>query len=84
MTRALARELRRRQDHGQRARAGLTLTSASLDLIDNAAEYGVTRGTLKRAAQADDMVGAALFLASPHAAFMTGQTMVVDGGRQFL
>ena len=84
MTRALARELGDDKITVNALAPGFTLTSASLDLIDNAAEYGVTRGALKRAAQTDDMVGAALFLASPHAAFMTGQTMVVDGGRQFV
>jgi len=63
---------------------GFALTEASLGLIDNAAEYGVTRGALKRAAVPGDMVGAALFLASPRASFITGQTLVVDGGRQFL
>jgi NAD(P)-dependent dehydrogenase (short-subunit alcohol dehydrogenase family) len=30
-----------------------------------------------------DIVGAALFLAGPDSRFMTGQTLVVDGGRQF-
>jgi len=44
----------------------------------------VARGALKRPAQPTDMVGAALFLASPHAEFMTGQTLIVDGGRQFI
>jgi len=63
---------------------GLTLTGASLGLLDNAAEYGVMRGALKRAAVSGDIVGAVLFLASPHATFVTGQTLVVDGGRQFL
>ena len=63
---------------------GLTLTGASLGLVDNAAEYGVMRGALKRAAVTGDIVGAVLFLASPHATFVTGQTLVVDGGRQFL
>jgi NAD(P)-dependent dehydrogenase (short-subunit alcohol dehydrogenase family) len=52
--------------------------------MENAAEYGVTRGALKRAAVPDDMIGAALFLASPLASFITGQTLIVDGGRQFL
>jgi NAD(P)-dependent dehydrogenase (short-subunit alcohol dehydrogenase family) len=52
--------------------------------VENAAEYGVGRGAIKRAASADDMVGAALFLASPQAAFITGQTLIVDGGRQFI
>jgi len=84
MTRALAREL---GDDNIRVNAlapGFTLTEASLDLMENAAEYGVARGAIKRAAGPRDMVGAALFLASPHAAFITGQTLIVDGGRQFI
>lgn len=84
MTRALAREL---GDDNIRINAlapGFTLTEASLDLMENATEYGVARGAIKRAAGPHDMVGAALFLASPHAAFITGQTLIVDGGRQFI
>ena len=84
MTRALAREL---GDDGITVNAiapGFTLTDASLAMMENAADYGVMRGALKRAARSGDMVGAALFLASSAAAFITGQTLVVDGGRQFL
>jgi NAD(P)-dependent dehydrogenase (short-subunit alcohol dehydrogenase family) len=84
MTRALAREL---GDHGIRVNAiapGFTLTEASLSLVENAAEYGVAKGALKRAATTEDIVGATLFLASSGASFISGQTIVVDGGRQFL
>ena len=63
---------------------GFTLTEASLGLIEDAASYGITRGAIKRAAGSDDIVGAALFLASPLASFITGQTLIIDGGRQFL
>ena len=35
---------------------------------------------LKRIGEADEIAGAAVFLASKAAAFMTGQTMVIDGG----
>jgi len=32
----------------------------------------------------DDITGGALWLASPLSSYMTGQTMVIDGGRQFI
>jgi NAD(P)-dependent dehydrogenase (short-subunit alcohol dehydrogenase family) len=84
MTRALARELGDDRITVNAIAPGFALTEASLGLMENAAEYGVTRGALKRAAVPDDMIGAALFLASPLASFITGQTLIVDGGRQFL
>ncbi len=84
LTRALAREA---GDFGITVNAiapGLTLTEASLGLIENAEQYGVTRGAIKRGAHADDIVGTALYLASPASNFVTGQTIIVDGGRQFI
>jgi 3-oxoacyl-[acyl-carrier protein] reductase len=35
---------------------------------------------LKRLGTPEDMAGAALFLASPLASYILGQTLVVDGG----
>jgi NAD(P)-dependent dehydrogenase (short-subunit alcohol dehydrogenase family) len=84
LTRTMAREA---GDHGITVNVlapGFTLTDASLGLIDDAASYGVARGAIKRAACVDDMVGAALFLASPASDFVTGQTLIVDGGREFI
>ena len=83
MTRALARELGDDNIRANTIAPGFTLTEASLDLIEDAETYGVTRGALKRAAEARDMVGSALYLASDLAGFVTGQTLIVDGGRQF-
>jgi len=40
----------------------------------------VSRIPLGRAGQPEDMVGAALFLASDESAWMTGTTVTVDGG----
>jgi NAD(P)-dependent dehydrogenase (short-subunit alcohol dehydrogenase family) len=84
LTRTLAREL---GDRGIRVNAlapGFTLTDASRELIEDADAYGIERGAIKRGAQPQDIVGAALFLASEASAFITGQTLIVDGGRQFL
>jgi NAD(P)-dependent dehydrogenase (short-subunit alcohol dehydrogenase family) len=38
------------------------------------------RMALKRVGRPEDVVGAALFLASPAAAWITGQVLAVDGG----
>ena len=83
MTRAMARELGDDNIRVNVIAPGFTLTEASLNLIDDAESYGVNRGALKRSADTDDMVGTALYLASPLAKFVTGQTLVVDGGREF-
>jgi NAD(P)-dependent dehydrogenase (short-subunit alcohol dehydrogenase family) len=84
LTRVLAKELGSREITVNAIAPGFTLTEASYGLMDNAETYGVDRGSIKRASQPDDIVGAALFLASPEAGYVTGQTMVVDGGRQFI
>jgi NAD(P)-dependent dehydrogenase (short-subunit alcohol dehydrogenase family) len=84
LTRVMARELGAREIRVNALAPGFTLTEASRALVDDAEHYGVDRGALKRGAVPEDIVGAALFLASPAAAFITGQTLVVDGGRQFL
>lgn len=63
---------------------GFTMTEASLSLIDNARSYGIDRAAIKRPIEVQDITGGALWLASPLSEFMTGQTMIIDGGRQFI
>lgn len=84
MTRSMARELGDASIRANVLAPGFTLTEASMGLIEDAENYGVNRGALKRSASAADMVGGALYLASDLSGFMSGQTMVVDGGRQFI
>jgi NAD(P)-dependent dehydrogenase (short-subunit alcohol dehydrogenase family) len=40
----------------------------------------VASGALNRAGTEDDLVGALLFLCGDQSAWMTGQTLIVDGG----
>lgn len=84
MTRVMAKELGRRGITVNAIAPGFTLTEASYGLMENADQYGVERGALRRASRPEDIVGAALFLASDDASFVSGQTLVVDGGRQFI
>ncbi|MFE3291023.1 SDR family NAD(P)-dependent oxidoreductase [Rhodococcus sp. NPDC059234] len=84
LTRVMAKELGRRAITVNAIAPGFTLTEASYGLIEGAENYGVDRGALKRASRPDDIVGAALFLAGPDSKYITGQTVVVDGGRQFI
>jgi len=84
MTRVMAKEVGPSGVTVNAIAPGFTLTDASLSLMENAETYGVDRGALKRASQPEDIVGAAIFLASSKADFITGQTLVVDGGKQFI
>jgi NAD(P)-dependent dehydrogenase (short-subunit alcohol dehydrogenase family) len=84
MSRTMARELGGDNIRVNVLAPGFTLTEASMQVVENARSYGVDRAALRRPAEVEDIVGGALFLASPLSAYMTGQTMVIDGGRQFI
>ena len=81
LTRALATEL---GAHGITANViapGLTRT-ASIEAITADAVFEMTKNmqSIKRTQQPDDLAGLVSFLASDDSAFMTGQTLMVDGG----
>lgn len=84
MTRTLAREVGGLGITANVIAPGFTLTEASLAQIEDAETYGVAARAIKRASVPEDIVGTALFLTSPDAAYITGQTIVVDGGKQFI
>ncbi len=82
MTRSLAMEW---GPHGIRVNAiapGFTLTELSRPLWKdkNLDRWREQNTPLRRIGQPEDMVGAAIFLASEAASFVTGQVLVVDGG----
>jgi NAD(P)-dependent dehydrogenase (short-subunit alcohol dehydrogenase family) len=86
MTRGLARELGKDGITVNSLAPGFTL-SENVSKIEDHVKQG-ERTRLTRAIQRDetpeDLVGAVSFLASADAAFITGQTLVVDGGSAML
>jgi NAD(P)-dependent dehydrogenase (short-subunit alcohol dehydrogenase family) len=82
MTRALARELGEDGICCNALAPGLTLSNT----VEGRNDYSEVRRlnvesrALKREETPDDLVGALLFLASHDSDFMTGQTILVDGG----
>jgi NAD(P)-dependent dehydrogenase (short-subunit alcohol dehydrogenase family) len=83
MTRALAREV---GEYGIRVNClapGLTMSEgvvANKDWAGAIVSNNVASRCLKREATPEDITGAMLFLASSDSDFMSGQTVVVDGG----
>jgi NAD(P)-dependent dehydrogenase (short-subunit alcohol dehydrogenase family) len=59
---------------------GFTDTEASRGLAD-VSKYDTSKTPLGRLETPEDLTGAALFLASPESDFVTGQTLLVNGGR---
>lgn len=82
MTRSLAMEWGPRGVRVNAIAPGFVLTDLTKKLWSQPKmqEWGQTNTPLKRLGQPEDMVGAAIFLASPASAWMTGQTLFVDGG----
>ncbi|WP_238364143.1 SDR family NAD(P)-dependent oxidoreductase [Mesobacterium pallidum] len=84
MSRVMAKELGGDNIRVNVIAPGFVLTEASLAQIEDAKTYGVDRAALKRNAEVEDITGAALYLGSPLSSFQTGQTLIVDGGKQFI
>jgi NAD(P)-dependent dehydrogenase (short-subunit alcohol dehydrogenase family) len=82
MTKTLAIELGPSRIRVNAIAPGLVETRFSGAIVDNPdlRQRVVERTPLGRHAQPDEIAGAALFLASDAASFVTGHTLVVDGG----
>jgi NAD(P)-dependent dehydrogenase (short-subunit alcohol dehydrogenase family) len=52
-------------------------------LAEAVGPFSVRGRAIKREMVAEDIVGAVVFFAGPRASFITGQTLVVDGGAYY-
>ena len=85
-TRALAKELGADGVLVNCVAPGFTMTEgveANPEVIEKLRDVSVAARTLKRDQVPEDVVGAVTYLASPAASFVTGQTIVIDGGQYF-
>jgi len=82
LTQVLAQEWGKHNIRVNTIAPGVVRTKFSEALVNNPAIHGSTLdGTaLGRIAEAEEIVGAALFLASEASSYLTGQTIVIDGG----
>jgi NAD(P)-dependent dehydrogenase (short-subunit alcohol dehydrogenase family) len=53
------------------------------EVVDKLRDVSVAARTIQRDQVPEDVVGAVVYLASPAADFVTGQTIVIDGGQYF-
>jgi NAD(P)-dependent dehydrogenase (short-subunit alcohol dehydrogenase family) len=85
-TRALAKELGGDDILVNCVAPGFTLSQGveeHPEVVQALREVSVSARTLKRDQVPADVVGAVVFLCGPGATFVTGQTMVIDGGQYF-
>jgi NAD(P)-dependent dehydrogenase (short-subunit alcohol dehydrogenase family) len=86
LTRSLAKELGGDDVLVNCVAPGFTMSEGVREhpeVIDALREVSIAARTLKRDQEPDDVVGAVVFLCGPGAAFVTGQTIVIDGGQYF-
>jgi NAD(P)-dependent dehydrogenase (short-subunit alcohol dehydrogenase family) len=80
LTRAMARELGPAGITVNAVAPGLTEGPSAVDIPAERHQLYADGRALPRPQQPDDLVGAVRFLLSDDAAYITGQTLVVDGG----
>jgi NAD(P)-dependent dehydrogenase (short-subunit alcohol dehydrogenase family) len=86
LTRALAKELGKDNILVNCVAPGFTMSAgveAHPEVIEKLRDVSVAARTLQRDQVPEDVVGAVVFLCGPGSDFVTGQTMVIDGGQYF-
>ena len=86
LTRALAKELGKDSILVNCVAPGFTMSDgvkAHPEVVEKLREVSVAARTIQRDQVPEDVVGAVVFLCSAAADFVTGQTMVIDGGQFF-
>jgi len=86
LTRALAKELGKDSIHVNCVAPGFTMSDgvkAHPEVVEKLRDVSVAARTIQRDQVPEDVVGAVVFLCTPAADFITGQTMVIDGGQYF-
>ncbi|MHB1166908.1 MAG: SDR family NAD(P)-dependent oxidoreductase [Carboxydocellales bacterium] len=81
LTRSIAREVGQDNICVNAIAPGFTATEASAGLA-SLEKYDVSKNCIKRLGQPQDLVGIVAFLASDESDFISGQTILVDGGRE--
>ena len=86
LTRALAKEVGKDSIHVNCVAPGFTMSEgvkSHPDVIEKLRDVSIASRTIQRDQVPEDVVGAVVFLCTPAADFVTGQTMVIDGGQYF-
>jgi NAD(P)-dependent dehydrogenase (short-subunit alcohol dehydrogenase family) len=86
LTRALARELGKDDIRVNCVAPGFTMTEsvqAHPEVVEKLRDVTIAARTIQRDQIAEDVAGAVAFLCGPEADFITGQTLVIDGGQYF-
>ncbi len=85
-TRALAKELGKDDVLVNCVAPGFTMSAGveeHPEVIEKLRDVSVAARTLQRDQLPEDVVGAVVYLAGPSSSFVTGQTIVIDGGQTF-
>jgi NAD(P)-dependent dehydrogenase (short-subunit alcohol dehydrogenase family) len=86
LTRALAKELGKDNVLVNCVAPGFTMSAgveAHPEVVEKLRDVSVSARTLQRDQVPEDVVGAVVFLCGPGSDFVTGQTIVIDGGQYF-
>ena len=86
LTRALAKELGKDSVLVNCVAPGFTMSTgvqANPEVVEKLRDASIAARTIQRDQVPEDVVGAVVFLSSPESDFVTGQTMVIDGGQYF-